>query len=130
MGLVGVAAVGRDPGRAFARDPAVRGVVEADQLLGALGRQPELRTGHRRCAASRVRGGVRLQQLHRDLPRGADPAERVRSGAAVGGSTSLAVLGAYGLAGEPARADGDREWGFPAYEWRWRNTYGPARRSP
>ncbi|NDK22941.1 FAD-dependent oxidoreductase [Streptomyces sp. TR1341] len=37
-------------------------------------------------------------------------------GAAVGGSTSLAVLGAYVLAGELARADGDHERAFPAYE--------------
>lgn len=35
---------------------------------------------------------------------------------AVGGSTSLAVLGAYVLAGELARADGDHERAFPAYE--------------
>ncbi|MEV7520422.1 FAD-dependent monooxygenase [Streptomyces sp. NPDC091371] len=37
-------------------------------------------------------------------------------GPAVGGSTSLAVVGAYVLAGEPARADGDHERAFPAYE--------------
>ncbi|GAA1040835.1 FAD-dependent monooxygenase [Streptomyces murinus] len=37
-------------------------------------------------------------------------------GAAVGGSTSLAVLGAYVLAGELARTDGDHERAFPAYE--------------
>ncbi|WP_339127418.1 FAD-dependent monooxygenase [Streptomyces sp. f51] len=37
-------------------------------------------------------------------------------GAAVGGSTSLAVVGAYVLAGELARADGDHERAFPAYE--------------
>ncbi|MFY4721624.1 FAD-dependent monooxygenase [Streptomyces sp. LaBMicrA B280] len=37
-------------------------------------------------------------------------------GPAVGGSTSLAVLGAYVLAGELARAGGDHERAFPAYE--------------
>ncbi|MYQ45328.1 FAD-dependent oxidoreductase [Streptomyces sp. SID4985] len=37
-------------------------------------------------------------------------------GPAVGGSTSLAVVGAYVLAGELARADGDHERAFPAYE--------------
>ncbi|WP_246094300.1 hypothetical protein [Streptomyces griseofuscus] len=37
-------------------------------------------------------------------------------GPAVGVSTSLAVLGAYVLAGEPGRADGDHERAFPAYE--------------
>ncbi|MPY32597.1 FAD-dependent oxidoreductase [Streptomyces adustus] len=37
-------------------------------------------------------------------------------GPAVGGSTSLAVVGAYVLAGELARAAGDHERAFPAYE--------------
>ncbi|UVS81529.1 FAD-dependent monooxygenase [Actinokineospora sp. UTMC 2448] len=37
-------------------------------------------------------------------------------GPAVGGSTSLAVLGAYTLAGELAAAGGDPERAFPAYE--------------
>lgn len=37
-------------------------------------------------------------------------------GPAVGGSTSLAVLGAYVLAGELARAGGDHERALPAYE--------------
>lgn len=37
-------------------------------------------------------------------------------GPAVGGSTTLAVVGAYVLAGELARADGDHERAFPAYE--------------
>ncbi|MGW2787264.1 FAD-dependent monooxygenase [Streptomyces populi] len=37
-------------------------------------------------------------------------------GPAVGGGTSLAVVGAYVLAGELARADGDHERAFPAYE--------------
>ncbi|WP_260174556.1 hypothetical protein [Streptomyces sp. PanSC19] len=37
-------------------------------------------------------------------------------GPAVGGSTSLAVVGASVLAGEPARTDGDHERAFPAYE--------------
>lgn len=37
-------------------------------------------------------------------------------GPAVGGSTSLAVIGAYVLAGELARAGGDHERAFPAYE--------------
>ncbi|CRK56336.1 Oxidoreductase [Alloactinosynnema sp. L-07] len=37
-------------------------------------------------------------------------------GPAVGGSTSLAVVGAYVLAGELAAADGDHERAFPAYE--------------
>jgi 2-polyprenyl-6-methoxyphenol hydroxylase-like FAD-dependent oxidoreductase len=37
-------------------------------------------------------------------------------GPAVGGSTSLAVVGAYVLAGELARANGDHERAFPAYE--------------
>ncbi len=37
-------------------------------------------------------------------------------GAAVGGSTSLAVVGAYVLAGELALADGDHVRAFPAYE--------------
>ena len=37
-------------------------------------------------------------------------------GPAVGGSTSLAVVGAYTLAGELARADGDHVRAFPAYE--------------
>ncbi|MFL6124166.1 FAD-dependent monooxygenase [Actinophytocola sp.] len=37
-------------------------------------------------------------------------------GPAVGGSTSLAVLGAYVLAGELAEAGGDHERAFPAYE--------------
>jgi 2-polyprenyl-6-methoxyphenol hydroxylase-like FAD-dependent oxidoreductase len=37
-------------------------------------------------------------------------------GPAVGGSTKLAVVGAYVLAGELARASGDHERAFPAYE--------------
>jgi 2-polyprenyl-6-methoxyphenol hydroxylase-like FAD-dependent oxidoreductase len=37
-------------------------------------------------------------------------------GPAVGGSTTLAVVGAYVLAGELAQADGDHEVAFPAYE--------------
>ncbi|MCX4096471.1 FAD-dependent monooxygenase [Nocardia sp. alder85J] len=37
-------------------------------------------------------------------------------GPAVGGSTTLAVVGAYVLATELARAGGDRERAFPAYE--------------
>ncbi|MEV1009713.1 FAD-dependent oxidoreductase [Streptomyces sp. NPDC049881] len=37
-------------------------------------------------------------------------------GPVVGGSTSLAVVGAYVLAGELARAAGDHERAFPAYE--------------
>ncbi|WP_063002188.1 FAD-dependent monooxygenase [Nocardia mikamii] len=37
-------------------------------------------------------------------------------GPAVGGSTTLAVIGAYALAGELARAGGDHERAFPAYE--------------
>jgi 2-polyprenyl-6-methoxyphenol hydroxylase-like FAD-dependent oxidoreductase len=37
-------------------------------------------------------------------------------GPAVGGSTTLAVVGAYVLAGELARAGGDYERAFPAYE--------------
>ncbi|WP_405401426.1 FAD-dependent oxidoreductase [Streptomyces sp. NBC_01104] len=37
-------------------------------------------------------------------------------GPAVGGSTSVAVVGAYVLAGELARAGGDHERAFPAYE--------------
>jgi 2-polyprenyl-6-methoxyphenol hydroxylase-like FAD-dependent oxidoreductase len=37
-------------------------------------------------------------------------------GPAVGGSTTLAVVGAYILAGELARAGGDHERAFPAYE--------------
>ncbi|MFF7442058.1 FAD-dependent monooxygenase [Streptomyces sp. NPDC008122] len=37
-------------------------------------------------------------------------------GPAVGGSTSLSVVGAYVLAGELARAGGDHERAFPAYE--------------
>lgn len=37
-------------------------------------------------------------------------------GPAVGGSTSLAVIGAYVLAGELARTGGDHERAFPAYE--------------
>ncbi|WRZ87921.1 FAD-dependent monooxygenase [Streptomyces sp. NBC_01007] len=37
-------------------------------------------------------------------------------GPAVGGSTSLAVVGAYVLAGELAQAGGDHEHAFPAYE--------------
>ena len=37
-------------------------------------------------------------------------------GPAVGGSTSLAVVGAYTLAGELARADGDHVRAFAAYE--------------
>jgi 2-polyprenyl-6-methoxyphenol hydroxylase-like FAD-dependent oxidoreductase len=37
-------------------------------------------------------------------------------GPAVGGSTSLAVVGAYVLAGELARAGGDHDRAFPAYE--------------
>ncbi|MFF4364510.1 FAD-dependent monooxygenase [Streptomyces sp. NPDC001594] len=37
-------------------------------------------------------------------------------GPAVGGSTSLAIVGAYVLAGELARAGGDHEQAFPAYE--------------
>ena len=43
VGLVGVAAVGRDSGRVFTRGQAVGGVVEADQLRGAFGRQADLR---------------------------------------------------------------------------------------
>ncbi|WP_443058245.1 hypothetical protein [Streptomyces sp. NBC_00820] len=37
-------------------------------------------------------------------------------GPAVGGSTILAIVGAYVLAGELARAGGDYEHAFPAYE--------------
>jgi 2-polyprenyl-6-methoxyphenol hydroxylase-like FAD-dependent oxidoreductase len=37
-------------------------------------------------------------------------------GPAVGGSTTLAVVGGYVLAGELARASGDHERAFPAYE--------------
>ncbi|MER7013499.1 hypothetical protein ABT324_18945 [Saccharopolyspora sp. NPDC000359] len=37
-------------------------------------------------------------------------------GPAVGGSTSLAIVGAYVLAGELARAGGDHERAFAAYE--------------
>ncbi|WP_406640240.1 FAD-dependent monooxygenase [Amycolatopsis sp. WGS_07] len=37
-------------------------------------------------------------------------------GPAVGGSTTLAIVGAYVLAGELARADGDHSRAFPAYE--------------
>ncbi|WP_026416541.1 FAD-dependent monooxygenase [Actinomadura oligospora] len=37
-------------------------------------------------------------------------------GAVVGGSTTLAIVGAYVLAGELARADGDHERAFPACE--------------
>ncbi len=37
-------------------------------------------------------------------------------GPAVGGSTSLAVLGAYVLAGELGRADGDHTVAYPAYQ--------------
>lgn len=37
-------------------------------------------------------------------------------GPAVGGSTTLAVVGAYVLAGELARWDGDHERAYPAYE--------------
>lgn len=37
-------------------------------------------------------------------------------GPAVGGSTTLAVVGAYILAGELARAGGDHEKAYPAYE--------------
>jgi 2-polyprenyl-6-methoxyphenol hydroxylase-like FAD-dependent oxidoreductase len=37
-------------------------------------------------------------------------------GPAVGGSTTLAVVGAYVLAGELARVGGDHERAFPAYE--------------
>ncbi|OBH99137.1 FAD-dependent monooxygenase [Mycobacterium sp. E2733] len=47
-------------------------------------------------------------------------------GPAVGGSTSLAVLGAYVLAGELARADGDHLRAFAAYELQMRE---PVRRS-
>jgi len=47
-------------------------------------------------------------------------------GPAVGGSTSLSVLGAYVLAGELAEAGGDHERAFPAYE---RAMTEPARRS-
>ncbi|GAA2625754.1 hypothetical protein SMC26_19280 [Actinomadura fulvescens] len=39
-----------------------------------------------------------------------------RSGPAVGGSTSLAVLGAYVLAGELAQAGGDHQRAYPACE--------------
>ncbi|MBO2466166.1 FAD-dependent monooxygenase [Actinomadura sp. LCR2-06] len=47
-------------------------------------------------------------------------------GAAVGGSTTLAIVGAYVLAGELARADGDHDRAFPAYE---RAMSGPVRGS-
>lgn len=47
-------------------------------------------------------------------------------GPAVGGSTSLAVIGAYVLAGELAQARGDHERAFAAYENRMRE---PVRRS-
>lgn len=47
-------------------------------------------------------------------------------GPAVGGSTSLAVLGAYVLAGELAEAQGDHERAFTAYE---REMAEPVRRS-
>lgn len=43
VGLVGVAGVGRDSGRSVTRDRAVGGMVEADQLHGALGLHAELR---------------------------------------------------------------------------------------
>ncbi len=39
-----------------------------------------------------------------------------RPGPAVGGSTSLAVIGAYVLAGELQRAGGDPAVAYPAYE--------------
>ena len=42
VGLVGVAAVGRDPGRVLSGDQAVGGMVEADQPRGLLGRQAPL----------------------------------------------------------------------------------------
>jgi 2-polyprenyl-6-methoxyphenol hydroxylase-like FAD-dependent oxidoreductase len=47
-------------------------------------------------------------------------------GAAVGGSTSLSVLGAYVLAGELAQADGDYARAFAAYE---QQMAAPVRRS-
>ena len=64
--------------------------------------------------------------LRRDHPAGADSWSRGRvtlvgdagycPGPAVGGSTSLAVFGAYVLAGELARAGGDHVRAFAAYE--------------
>jgi 2-polyprenyl-6-methoxyphenol hydroxylase-like FAD-dependent oxidoreductase len=47
-------------------------------------------------------------------------------GPAVGGSTSLSVLGAYVLAGELAQADGDHARAFAAYE---QQMAAPVRRS-
>lgn len=44
--LVGVAGVGRDSGRTFTRDQAVGGMVEADQLHGALGGAGRTATGN------------------------------------------------------------------------------------
>lgn len=49
-------------------------------------------------------------------------------GPAVGGSTSLAVIGAYVLAGELERADGDPAVAFPAYERVMRDPVHDARR--
>ncbi len=49
-------------------------------------------------------------------------------GPAVGGSTSLAVLGAYVLAGELAQAGGDYVRAFAAYEQRCANRYVAAAR--
>ena len=42
VGLVGVAAFGRDSGGVFTRGQAVGSMVEADQLCGTLGRQADL----------------------------------------------------------------------------------------
>ncbi|MFI0470298.1 hypothetical protein ACH347_40065 [Saccharopolyspora sp. 5N102] len=52
-----------------------------------------------------------LDYHHHDVPR---QKELLRG--AFDGSTSLAVVGAYVLAGELARAGGDHERAFPAYE--------------
>ncbi|WP_435846810.1 hypothetical protein [Streptomyces griseofuscus] len=49
-------------------------------------------------------------------------------GPAVGGSTSLAVLGAYVLAGELARRTAITSGPSPPTSARWRNTYEPATR--
>lgn len=62
--------------------------------------------------------------MHPDVDRWLDELDRSPAfyfdsgcpGPAVGGSTSLAVVGAYVLAGELARAGGDHERAFPAYE--------------
>jgi pimeloyl-ACP methyl ester carboxylesterase len=73
VGLIGVTAVGGDRGRVLARHQAMDGMVEADQLRGALGRQADLRMDrdHRRLRlqpSSAARCSIRTMPREQALP--------------------------------------------------------------